>query len=162
MRTFALDFSKAFDTVMHSKLLSNLAKLDTPGMAYNWIRVFWQTFPLYQVCWIGFDTGRYIGKHCAGISYWSGHLQCLRIRPATYPSRKQAFQVRWRYLPYSTQRQFKHLQDRITPCNELGHRKQSQTQPVKVNGVSDHSSPYLRSTHSFTAASNNHRHRTSE
>jgi Reverse transcriptase (RNA-dependent DNA polymerase) len=37
---FALDFSKAFDTVRHSTLLDKLARLDLPDEAYNWIKNF--------------------------------------------------------------------------------------------------------------------------
>jgi len=34
------DFSKAFDTVLHSSLLQKLALLDIPGNVYNWILDF--------------------------------------------------------------------------------------------------------------------------
>jgi len=40
VRVFALDFSKAFDTVRHSTLLEKLAKLDLPDEVYNWIEAF--------------------------------------------------------------------------------------------------------------------------
>jgi len=33
----SLDFSKAFDTIRHSTLLSNLAELDLPTSVYNWL-----------------------------------------------------------------------------------------------------------------------------
>jgi len=38
MHVFSPDFSKAFDTMRHSTLLSKLAKQDIPGVAYNWIK----------------------------------------------------------------------------------------------------------------------------
>ena len=40
VRVFALDFSKAFDTVRHSTLLDKLARLDLPDEAFNWIKNF--------------------------------------------------------------------------------------------------------------------------
>jgi len=40
VHVFALDFSKAFDTVRHSTLLEKLAKLDLPDEAYNWLKDF--------------------------------------------------------------------------------------------------------------------------
>jgi len=40
VRLFALDFSKAFDTVQHSTLLEKLAKLNLPDEAYNWLKDF--------------------------------------------------------------------------------------------------------------------------
>jgi len=33
----SLDFSKAFDTIRHSTLLSKLAELDLPTPVYNWL-----------------------------------------------------------------------------------------------------------------------------
>jgi hypothetical protein len=40
VRVFALDFSKAFDSVRHSKLLEKYADLDIPAEIYNWLRHF--------------------------------------------------------------------------------------------------------------------------
>ena len=40
VRVFALDFSKAFDTVRHSTLIDKLARLDIPDEAFNWIKNF--------------------------------------------------------------------------------------------------------------------------
>jgi Reverse transcriptase (RNA-dependent DNA polymerase) len=40
VHVFALDFSKAFDTVRHSTLLEKLAKLDLPDEVYNWMKDF--------------------------------------------------------------------------------------------------------------------------
>lgn len=37
---FALDFSKAFDTVRHSYLTERLAEIQMSDCAYNWIIVF--------------------------------------------------------------------------------------------------------------------------
>ena len=39
---YALDFSKAFDTVRHSTLLAKVAKLTMPDEAYNWIVDYFQ------------------------------------------------------------------------------------------------------------------------
>lgn len=47
VRVFALDFSKAFDTIRHSELLSKYAALDLPDHIHNWL--------------VDFFTGR---NHC--------------------------------------------------------------------------------------------------
>jgi len=47
----AIDFSKAFDTVRHSKLTEKYAKLDIPDNIYNWL-----------------------------VAYYSGHFQRTRYR----------------------------------------------------------------------------------
>ena len=36
----SLDFSKAFDTVRHSSLLTKMAELDLPAVVYNWVVAF--------------------------------------------------------------------------------------------------------------------------
>ena len=36
----SLDFSKAFDTVRHSSLLTKMAELDLPAAVYNWLVAF--------------------------------------------------------------------------------------------------------------------------
>ena len=41
---YALDFSKAFDTVRHATLLEKMAMLDVPDNVYNWFVDF--TWPL--------------------------------------------------------------------------------------------------------------------
>jgi len=40
VRVFALDFSKAFDTVRHAVLMEKMAKLRLPDEVYNWIKDF--------------------------------------------------------------------------------------------------------------------------
>ena len=36
---FALDFSKAFDTIRHATLMDKMAQLELPDETYNWIRL---------------------------------------------------------------------------------------------------------------------------
>ena len=38
VRVFALDFSKAFDTVRHATLVEKVTKLDMPDQVFNWIK----------------------------------------------------------------------------------------------------------------------------
>lgn len=40
VRVFALDFSKAFDTVRHATLVEKVTKLDMPDQVFNWIKDF--------------------------------------------------------------------------------------------------------------------------
>ena len=40
VRVFALDFSKAFDTVRHAVLMEKMARLVLPDAVYNWIKDF--------------------------------------------------------------------------------------------------------------------------
>jgi len=40
VRVFALDFSKAFDTVRHAVLMEKMAELRLPNEIYNWIKGF--------------------------------------------------------------------------------------------------------------------------
>ena len=40
VHVFAFDFSKAFDTVPHSTLMSKLATMQLPDSIYNWARDF--------------------------------------------------------------------------------------------------------------------------
>ena len=42
VRVFALDFSKAFDTVRHSTLMAKMATLQLPDQVYNWIKNFFE------------------------------------------------------------------------------------------------------------------------
>lgn len=41
VHVFALDFSKAFNTVRHATLLDKMARLDIPDEVYNWIVDFY-------------------------------------------------------------------------------------------------------------------------
>ena len=41
VRVFALDFSKAFDTVRHVVLMEKMAKMHIPDEVYNWIKDFY-------------------------------------------------------------------------------------------------------------------------
>jgi len=40
VHVFALDFSKAFDTVRHATLMEKMARLALPDAIYNWINDF--------------------------------------------------------------------------------------------------------------------------
>jgi len=40
VRVFALDFSKAFDTVRHAMLLDKMTNLQMPDQVFNWIKDF--------------------------------------------------------------------------------------------------------------------------
>ena len=40
VRVFALDFSKAFDTVRHAVLVEKMARLALPDAVYNWTKDF--------------------------------------------------------------------------------------------------------------------------
>ena len=40
VRVFALDFSKAFDTVRHAVLVEKMVRLALPDAVYNWIKDF--------------------------------------------------------------------------------------------------------------------------
>ena len=40
VRVFALDFSKAFDTVRHATLIDKMAKMQIPDQIFNWIKNF--------------------------------------------------------------------------------------------------------------------------
>jgi hypothetical protein len=42
VRVFALDFSKAFDTVKHETLLGKLSMLDMPDEVYNWTKDYFE------------------------------------------------------------------------------------------------------------------------
>ena len=43
VRVFALDFTKAFDTVRHSSLMCKFAKINLPDAVYNWINDFFNS-----------------------------------------------------------------------------------------------------------------------
>jgi len=43
VRVFALDFTKAFDTVRHSSLMHKIAKTNLPDAVYNWIKDFFDS-----------------------------------------------------------------------------------------------------------------------
>ena len=45
----SLDFSKAFDSVRHSTLLSKLAELDLPTPVYNWLVAFFSSHSHHTV-----------------------------------------------------------------------------------------------------------------
>ena len=40
VRVFALDFSKAFDTVRHATLIDKMAKMQIPDQIFNWLKNF--------------------------------------------------------------------------------------------------------------------------
>jgi len=40
VRVFALDFSKAFDTVRHAELIDKMTNLQMPDQVFNWIKDF--------------------------------------------------------------------------------------------------------------------------
>ena len=71
----ALDFSKAFDTVRHSELMSKFAKLDMPDVIHNWL--------------VNFFTGRshctkYAGATSATAPISASVVQGSAIGPASY------------------------------------------------------------------------------
>jgi len=75
VRVFALDFSKAFDTVRHSTLLDKMAQLNIPDEVYNWI--------------VDFYTGRehatkFRGKMAAFAELLSSVIQGSSLGPASY------------------------------------------------------------------------------
>jgi len=72
---FALDFSKAFDTVRHSTLLEKLAKLDLPDEAYNWMKDF---FDDHSHC------TRFAGAISPLIEISTSVIQGSAIGPASY------------------------------------------------------------------------------
>ena len=42
VRVFAIDFSKAFDTVRHAALMEKMARIAIPYAVYNWINDFFR------------------------------------------------------------------------------------------------------------------------
>jgi len=75
VRVFALDFSKAFDTVRHSTLLDKMAQLNIPDEVYNWI--------------VDFYTGRehatkFRGEMSAFAELLSSVIQGSSLGPASY------------------------------------------------------------------------------
>jgi len=40
VRVFALDFSKAFDTVRHTTLIDKMTNLQMPDQVFDWIKYF--------------------------------------------------------------------------------------------------------------------------
>jgi len=75
VRLFALDFSKAFDTVRHSTLLEKLAKLNLPDEAYNWLKDF---FDDHSHC------TQFAGEISPLIGIIASVIQGSAIGPATY------------------------------------------------------------------------------
>ena len=75
VRVFALDFSKAFDTVRHSTLLDKLARLDIPDEAFNWIKNFLEG---HSHC------TKYVGLVSTLINISASVIQGSAIGPASY------------------------------------------------------------------------------
>jgi hypothetical protein len=75
VRVFALDFSKAFDTVSHSALLNKLPRLDLPDEAYNWMKSFLDG---HSHC------TRFAGSVSILMSIFASVIQGSAIGPASY------------------------------------------------------------------------------
>jgi len=75
VRVFALDFSKAFDTIRHAALMDKMAQLKLPDQTYNWVKDF-------------FDDRSHCTKYSGKVSTCA-HIQASVIQgsglgPATY------------------------------------------------------------------------------
>jgi len=47
---YAIDFSKAFDTVRHSELLDKYSKMELPDCVYNWLVDFFRAHNQQESC----------------------------------------------------------------------------------------------------------------
>jgi len=75
----SLDFSKAFDTIRHSTLLSKLAELDLPTPVYNCLVDFsaaTDSLAPYRVQWRRLAHEKHHGQHHIGLEHWTSRLHC--------------------------------------------------------------------------------------
>ena len=75
VRVFALDFSKAFDTVRHSTLIDKMSKLQMPDQVFNWIKDF---FDGHTHC------TRYAGETSSFASIKASVIQGSGLGPASF------------------------------------------------------------------------------
>ena len=69
VRVFALDFSKAFDTVRHATLIDKMSKLQMPDQVFNWVKDF-------------FDGHTHCTRYAGDIFIRQYQSQChTRLRP---------------------------------------------------------------------------------
>jgi len=73
VRVFALDFSKAFDTVRHAELIDKMTNLQMPDQVFNWIKDFWRSYTLYEVHRRDLNIRQ--------LRSWSQQPICLRFTP---------------------------------------------------------------------------------
>jgi len=75
VRVFALDFSKAFDTVRHATLLDKMALLNIPDKVYNWIVDFYT---------VREHATKFRGEMSAFAQLMSSVIQGSSLGPASY------------------------------------------------------------------------------
>jgi len=71
----ALDFSKAFDSVRHSTVLTKMTQLDLPGAVFNW---FVDYFGGHEHC------TEYKGETSTMLHITASIVQCSAVGPASY------------------------------------------------------------------------------
>ena len=74
-RFFALEFSKAFDTVRHVTLMDMMAKVQMPELVFNWIKDF---FDDHTHC------TKYAGELSTFASIRASVIQGSGLGPASY------------------------------------------------------------------------------
>ena len=72
---YAIDFSKAFDTVRHSELLDKYSKMELPDCVYNWLVDF---FRAHTHC------SRFGGAESEFIAISASIIQSSAAGPASY------------------------------------------------------------------------------
>jgi len=75
VHVFAFDFSKAFDTVRHSALMSKLATMQLPDSIYNWLRDFFTS---------RYHCTRYAGDLSTVAGIKASVIQGSGLGPASY------------------------------------------------------------------------------
>ena len=81
---YALDFSKAFDSVRHSAVLNKFCRMNLPDNVYNWIENF---FREHSHCTrFGGEVSQFkliLASIIQGSWYWTRFLRCDSIGPAS-------------------------------------------------------------------------------
>ena len=72
---YAIDFSKAFDSIRHSELLDKYSKMKLPDCVYNWLVDFFpRSYSLHSIWRRSLRVPENTGQYCPRFGRWAGIL----------------------------------------------------------------------------------------
>jgi len=125
---FAIDFSKALDSIKHCKLFDKMSSIHVLDEIFNWMENLWWAWALPEITRRNVSNCHYIRWCRTGIRHRTSSLR-LTCDLGTW---QRLHQLRGWYLSRHPRCQQPHQRRRAKPDRRLGSRKQSTTKYGQV------------------------------